>query len=128
MLKQLAYNEEHAGDVAETKLNADAWISLRPTYRDSTRNANLLMLQIKTNGGTGTIEDFEIAHRELMASDLLTQNPKAVAKQRQAEVVQRAAAAVAEPGSVFDETSEDEMQTMDMDEIRRRANAVLGRG
>jgi hypothetical protein len=127
MLKQLAYNEEHAGDAAEVKLNADAWISLRPTYRDSTRNANLLMLQIKTNGGTGTIEDFEIANRDLMASDLLTQNPKAVAEQRQAEVTQRAADAVAEPGSIFRSHPIEDAENMDLDQLKAICNGQLKR-
>jgi hypothetical protein len=113
----------------ETSKAADAWISLHPEYCDTDRNAGLIRMQLAAQGITednATVEDYEIAGNQLR--EMLTLNKKAVKSQRSAEVKQLAADAISTPGSVFDKTTMEEMEALPLEEIRRRANAVMGRG
>lgn len=129
LIKKLEHTAQHESDAAEMQANCDAWISLRPDYRDSIHNGKLLTNQLRSNGVTGvaSIEQLEIADRDLQASGLLERNPKQVAKQQEQAIRARAEAAVAEGGSVWDQATEDDMYEMDLEEVRKRANKVLGR-
>jgi hypothetical protein len=124
MLRTALSDHQTKADAKISEQNADSWITLHPEFRDDQYNGRLLLSQLKANGVTGvvTIEDYEIAERQLAASGLLRQNPAALRKQEAAEVVARAQRAVNEPGSIFDKTTEEEMYNLPLDEIRRRAN------
>jgi hypothetical protein len=111
-----------------TQMNADAFLTIRPEIADSTRNANLIRMQLRANGvtdGDVSIEQFDKATTQLRRSGLLTLNKAVLVKQQSAEVKRLAAEAVAEPGSAFDTTSIEEMESLDMDELRRRADRQL---
>jgi hypothetical protein len=104
--------------------NSDSWLSLHPEFRDDEQNAKLLAAQMRKNGVVGrffTIEDHEIANRQLVAAGLIRQNPKALRKQQDAEVVERAQHAL-KNSAAFDTTTEEEMEALPLDEVRRRAN------
>jgi hypothetical protein len=104
--------------------NADSWITLHPEFRDDTYNGKLMAAQLKLNGVTGavTIEDYEIAERQLVEAGMIRQNPAVLKKQQAAEVVARAKRAVETPGSPWDTTTENQMYELPLDEVRRRAN------
>jgi hypothetical protein len=130
LLKQAERKEQHKGDGIETGSNGEAWATLHAEYTDSTHNAHLMVQQLRTNGvmeEVASIADYERAYNELRGSGLLSLNKAALNKQRSAELQQRAASAVGEPGSVFDSTTEIDMETMSMEELRERCNTVLGR-
>ena len=130
MLKRLEHKAHHQGDALETGSNADAWLTLHPEFIDSIHNGKLMRLQLATNGvleDVASIADYETAYQQLRASDLLSLNQKALAKQHREELQQRASDAIAEGGTVFDKTSEAEMYEMDLETVRKRANAVMGR-
>jgi hypothetical protein len=123
-LKQAERDAKAIENGKQSQINADAWLTLHPEFRDDDANAKLLLSQLLLNGvqGIATINDCERAHQQLVASGLVRQNPKALEKQQTAEVVARAQAAVKAPGSVFDKTTESEMYELPLDEIRRRAS------
>lgn len=130
LLREAEKLQQRKAQAADVQTNGDAWITISPWYADNQRNAHLMKMQLAANGfseDTATIEQFEICGRQLRESGLLTLNKAAVAKEHVAEVAQRAADATKQPGSVFDSTSEDEMYNLDLDEVRRRANVVMGR-
>ena len=110
-------------DSVITEQNGDSWVSLHPEYHDGTANAKRLALQLRLNGITGvvTIPDFEIAHRQLLATGDVRQNKVALETQQAAEVLARAEHAVKNSGA-FDTTTEDAMYELPLDEVRRRAN------
>jgi hypothetical protein len=124
MLRNAEKQSQAVRDGAVSQQNADSWITLHPESRDDEYNGRLLLSQLKANGVTGvvTIEDYEIANRQLVSAGLLRQNPAALRKQEAAEVTARAERAVKTPGSVFDTTSEADMYNLPMDELRRRAS------
>ena len=66
-----------------------------------------------------------MAHRQLVAGGMLTQNKAALEKQQAEAIKQRAAKAVNKPGSIFDQTTEEEMEGLSLDELRRRADEEL---
>ena len=116
--------------LVETRLNGDAWFSLPSSawYVDNQHNGNLMKMQLAANGfseDTATIEQFEICARQLRESGLLTLNKTQVAKERVAEVAQRASEAVKQHGTVFDTTSEEDMYNLPLEELRRRANGIF---
>lgn len=130
LLREGERQEQRKTKIGDTQKNGDAWITINPWYVDNKHNAHLMKMQLAANGfseDTATIEQFEICGRQLRESGLLTLNKSAVAKEHVAEVAQRASEAVKQPGSVFDNTTEDEMYNLDLEEVRRRANAVMGR-
>jgi Tfp pilus assembly protein PilX len=105
--------------------NADSWLTLHPEFRDDTGNGKLMLAQLRLNGVVNravTVEDYEVAERQLVTAGLLRQNPAQLKKIQAQAVIDRAQAAVNEPGSVFDKTSEEEMYQLPLDEVRRRAN------
>jgi hypothetical protein len=107
-----------------TQQNADSWLTLHPEFRDDTANAKLMREQLLLNGVVNrptTIEDYEIANRQLVAAGLVRQNPAALRKQQAQEVLDRANHAV-KTSVAFDKTTEQEMYELPLDEVRRRAN------
>jgi len=118
--------EKRSQSLADGKIsqqNADAWLTLNPTWRDDEANAKLMREQLILNGVTGvvTINDYQIAERQLVAAGLVRQNPAALRKQQAQEVLDRAEHAV-KNSAAFDTTSEDAMYELPLDEVRRRAN------
>ena len=124
MLRNALSDHQTKADAKISEQNADSWITLHPEFRDDQYNGRLLLSQLKANGVTGvvTIEDYEIAERQLAASGLLRQNPASLRKQEAAEVIARAQRAVNTPGTIFDKTTEEEAYNLPMEELRRRAN------
>ena len=111
-------------DSVITGQNGDSWVSLHPEYHDGTANAKRLALQLRLNGVVNrpvTIEDYEVAHRQLLASGDVRQNKVALEKQQAAEVLARAEHAV-KNSAAFDTTTEDAMYELPLDEVRRRGN------
>lgn len=118
----LRTHEANANGVISSQ-NADSWLTLHPEFRNDEYNGRLMLSQLKANGVTvATIEDYEVAERQLVASGLIRQNPAQLKKQQAAEAVARAERAVNTPGSPWDKTTEEEMYNLPLDEIRRRAN------
>ncbi len=132
LLKEAQHITEQEALRPETDANASAWISLHPEYRDDDRNGKLLLAQLRLNGVINrvvTVEDYEIAARQLIDAGMVRLNPAQVKKQQAQDIKQRAERAVNTPGSVFDKTSEEEMYTLPLDEVRRRAEGnYSGRG
>ncbi len=125
LLRDAERSHQAIADGKISQQNADSWLTLHPEFRDDTVNAKLMHEQLLLNGVVNrpvTIEDYEIANRQLVAAGLVRQNPAALRKQQAAEVVARAERAVNTPGSVFDKTTEDQMYELPLDEVRRRAN------
>ena len=109
----------------ETGLNADAWLSLHEEFVDNKRNAELMTMQLRSNGCNETIasvEDYEQAYRQLQASGLLKLDEQELRSQQTKELQERASAALKTTGSIFDQTTEEEMYDLPLDELRRRAN------
>jgi hypothetical protein len=112
-------SQQHA-NASEVQDEADAWLMLHAEWRDDIRNAKLMAAQLKANGATKpTIADFEKASRQLRESGLVRLNPVQVAKQHAKDLQRRANEAAA---SIFDPTTEDQMEHLPLDELRRRAN------
>ena len=112
-LKEGERIEQHKGEVSNTVINGRAWMTLHPEYIDSPRNGKLMAQQLKANGvleGEATIEDHERVFQQL--SRLLSLKKKELTKQDNAELQKRAAEAVAQGGSIFDQTSEAEAETL----------------
>jgi hypothetical protein len=103
--------------------NADSWLTLNPTWRDDETNAKLMREQLILNGVTGvvTVNDYQIAERQLVAAGLVRQNPAALRQQAAQEVLDRAERAV-KTSAAFDKTTEEEAYALPLDEVRRRAN------
>jgi hypothetical protein len=124
-VKNAVRSHQVIADGKISQQNADSWISLHPEYRDDAANGKLLLAQLRLNGVVNrpvTIEDYEIANRQLVESGMVRQNPAQLRKQEEQAVLDRAQAAVNTPGSVFDKTTENEMYELPLDELRRRAN------
>lgn len=120
LLKQREAEEQQKSNLRNTQTAGDAWIIARhPEYIDSEANGNLMRHQLASNGvleDVATVHDFEKAYNDLRASGLLKLNPKELEKQRAEELKQMAAKA-------FDnQPSEEEMEKMPLEELRRRAN------
>jgi hypothetical protein len=127
LLREGARQEQRKPKLVETRLNGDAWFSLNPWYVDNDHNAHLMKMQLAANGfaeDTTTVEQFEKCAKQLRESDLLTLNKRAVAKERVAEVAQRASESVKQQGTVFDDTSEEDMYNLPLEELKRRANGI----
>lgn len=103
--------------------NADSWISLHPEFHDGTANGKRLALQLHLNGFKApyTIENYELAHRQLLASGDVRQNPAQLRKQEAQAGLDRAEYEV-KHSAAFDKTTEDQMYELPLDEVRRRAN------
>lgn len=110
-------------DAKVSEQNADSWLTLHPEWRDDATNAKLMAAQLHLNGFKPpySISDYEIAERQLVEAGMVRQNPKALEKQKAAEVVARAQHAV-KNSAAFDTTTEDAMYELPLDEVRRRAN------
>ena len=123
MLRAAEQQTQLEADGKVSAANADSWLTLHPEFRDDTTNGKLMQAQLKLNGVTGvvTIEDYEIAERQLVDAGIIRQNPAQLKKQAAQEVLDRAKRAVETPGSIFDKTSAAEMETLPLDELRRRA-------
>jgi hypothetical protein len=131
MLRDAQRIHQANADAAVSKDAADSWVSMSPTYRDDDRNAKLLLLEMsRTRQGTSaqgpfSIAEHEAANKKLVDAGLIRQNPIAVKKQEAQAVLARAEAAKNEPGSPWDTTSEEEMENLPLDELRKRADKQL---
>jgi hypothetical protein len=128
MIRKGEKQHQAIADGKVSTANADAWIVLHPEFRDDTANGKRLALQLHLNGVVNRpieISDYELAHRQLLAQGEVRQNPAQLRKQEAQAVLDRAQAATNEPGSVFDNTSIEEMESMSMDELRKRAEKQL---
>ena len=115
-------------DAKISATNADVWLSTNPTWRDDTYNGRLMASQLKINGVTGVVTpaDYERAEKQLVAAGMVRQNEAALRKVEAQEILDRAAAAKAQPGSPWDSTSEDQMYNdLSMEELRKRADVQL---
>jgi hypothetical protein len=123
-LREGERGERVEANAPQTRINADAFLTLHPEIVDSERNAHLIKMQLVANGITDnnvSIPDYEKATNQLRESGLLTLNKAALNKQHAAEVARLASEAAQTPGSVFDTTSEEEMYALPMEELRKRA-------
>jgi hypothetical protein len=93
-----------------------------PEYIDSEANGRLMSHQLKTMFGDGlhTLEHFEAAYEPLRSSNFLALNKTAVAKQQKAAAPARAEAERSRNVAL----GEDELYSMDMDELRMRGLGV----
>ena len=104
--------------------NADSWVHLHPEFHDGTANGKRLLLQLRLNGVINRpveIADYELAHRQLLASGEVRQNKVALEKQQKQTVLDRAEHAL-KNSAAFDRTTEEDAYNLPMDELRRRAN------
>lgn len=120
-IKHAVHAEMVQANTITTQKNGQAWASLNPWYFDSTRNGQLVLAQLKTNGvrdGLATIEQFDVATKQLRDAGLLQINKNAVAKQEAAEVAQLAADHQAKAFNLA------EAESMSMEELYRRGGGV----
>ena len=132
LLREGERQEQLKVKLVETRKNGDAWLTLHREFLDTPHNAHLMVMQLRANNvveGSETIQDYEVAYRQLRKSGLLSLDRDVLMEQEAEAVKQRAAKAVATPGSVWDKTTEDAMydDNLPLDEIRRRANEQLSR-
>lgn len=128
-VQTLLRQAEHGAQIEEnglkTQKNGDAWITLNPWYVDNKHNGRLMKMQLATNGITdnnASVQDFDIAAKQLRDAGLLTLNKSAVTKEHVAEVADLASEAV----KSFDKTPEEiEDLNLPLDEIRRRAFGIF---
>ncbi len=132
MLREGERQEQLKVKLVEVGKNGDAWLTLHPEFMDTPRNGHLIAMQLRTNNvaeGSATIQDLEIAYKQLRKSGLLSLDKDVLLEQETEAVKQRAARAVATPGSIWDKTTEEQMydENLPLEEVRRRANEVLSR-
>jgi len=112
---------------AESLQNAATWVELHPEYIKNPANSALMQHQLKTNGiDNPTVQDLEVAYGQLKSSNFLKLNQAELARQQKAAAQDRAANIKAD-GGVFPEWDEEGAYGLDLEEVKRRANAVLGR-
>ena len=115
-------SESHQAGVV-TQQNADAWIQAHPEYVDSPANGQRMRHELKTMGlenKVATLDDFDIAFARLRSDNLVTLNKDALQKQKIA--ADKARAEAHKNTKTF---SEDELYSMDLQELRMRANGVF---
>jgi hypothetical protein len=125
LIRQAERVAQRKANAPQVQYNSDAWMTLHPEYVDDDHNANLMTMQLRANGcdeRTASIEDCEIAYRQLRASGLLKLDAQTVREQHTKELKQSAKQALNTPGTLFDKTSEEEMYSLPLDELKRRAN------
>jgi hypothetical protein len=124
LIRDAERSHQAIADGKISQQNGDSWLTLHPEFRDDTANAKLMREQLLLNGVVNrpvTIEDYEVANRQLVSAGLVRQNPAALRKIQAQEVLDRANHAV-KTSAAFDTTSEAAMYEMPLDEVRRRAN------
>jgi hypothetical protein len=115
--------EQRQVNARETGLNGDAWLFLHAEYVDNKHNGELMTMQLRANGcneKTASVEDYEKAYRQLQASGLLKLDEQELRSRQTKDLQERVSDAVKTPGSIFDETTEEEMYSLPLDELRRR--------
>lgn len=121
LCKAAVQAEEAAQNAPQNQLNADAFLTNHREIFDNEHNARMISMQLKADGVTGVVTQaqYEHATEQLNASGLLTLNKNVLAKQRAAEVQRTAAEHVVE------NLSEEDMENLPLDELRKRANQQL---
>jgi hypothetical protein len=116
-------SEQEKADQQRSREDADAFIKLHPEVRDTTKNAHQLRAHTMSAFGTAhpSLQQLEAAYPALRANGLLDINQAELARQADTASTSRANTIREE---AFDEATCD---GLDLDEIKRRANAVLRR-
>jgi hypothetical protein len=125
LLRAAEKHKQAQANAHVTGQNADVWLHMHPEFVDNKRNGELVTMQLVANGcdkSTASVQDFEKAYRQLRESGLLKLDEKELRSQHNEELQERASTALKTPGSIFDETTEEEMANLPLDELRRRAN------
>jgi len=116
-------SDQEKAEAQRSREDCDAFIKLRPEIRDTEQNAYQLRAHCMSAFGTPypTVEMLEAAYQSLRANNLLAINEVELAKQANARATSRAK-------TIREEAfNEDDAYGLDLDEVRRRANAVLRR-
>lgn len=118
----LAADRTHQ-NLLETQANADAFISAHGELKDSVANARLLLNQAKTmfgEDGPITVDQWEAAYQHLRSkTDFLAFNADALAKQQKEASRQHYAASRAAEAKRIVNLSEQQLETMSLEDIRR---------
>jgi hypothetical protein len=110
-------------DRLETQANADAFIAGHPELKDSLPNARLLLNQARTmfgEDGPISVDQWEAAYQHLrVKTDFLAFNADALAKQQKEASRQRYADSRAAEANRIVNLSEQQLETMSLEDIRR---------
>jgi len=123
LFEKAGRSDQEKEDQQRAREDADAFIKLHPEIRDTTQNAYQLRAHCMSAFNTPypTVEMLEAANQSLRANNLLSLNEVELAKQANARATSRAK-------TIREEAfNEDDAYGLDLEEVRRRANAVLRR-
>lgn len=107
---------------AESLENAATFVELHPEYLKTPANSALMQHELATMGiENPTVQDLERAYEQLRASNFLKLSQTELSRQQKAAAQDRA-------NTIRNEAfNEEDAYGLDLDEVRRRANAVMGR-
>lgn len=113
--------EETAKNAPHNQLIADAFLTNHNEVIDNERNAKMISMQLRANGVEGVVTQAQLerATNQLRESGLLALNSKSLSKQRAAEVQRLADEHIAQ------HLSEEDMEDLPLEELRRRADQQL---
>ena len=126
-----AYNGAVRTDEKRTAINrnADEFVALHPEFLDTDDNGRLVNKMVKTMFGdcVHTVEQFEAAYQALLVTDSLAIDKAEVAKQRQkaADAQRKAAAKTRQEREKLRNLSENELETMSLEELRALTDRQL---
>jgi hypothetical protein len=115
--QERVHTEQRKVASLKTTRNGDAWVLVTPAYRDTERNARLMLQQLANNGvneSEATIPDYKKAFEQLLPSGLLGLNQVALKKAHQEKLRAEAAEALTP------ELTEEEMYDLPMEELEAR--------
>lgn len=109
------------------KQNADVFIAAHPEFLDTTPNAERMNATLKALFGdvAHSIEQYETAYRVLLANNSVALDGKVLAAQDKAARDQRAAAARDQRSRETRVYSEEEKESMSLDELRQVENREI---
>lgn len=130
-LRTIADRAAIAADAAQSgkrsRADVAAWGALHPEWKDTPSNIRLMDHELKRQGVliNPTVGELERAYNSLTESGLLDLNEKKL-REREQKLAQQRANTIQESGGPLPAFNEDEAYSIDMDQLRVRANQNLG--
>jgi hypothetical protein len=124
LFNKASRNDQEKAAALRSKQDADTFVKLHPEFMDTGKNGRTLRAHCMTAFGTTypTLEQWEAGFQVLAANKLVEINQEELARQADEATTSRAAQIKSEAFN-----GDDEYADLDLDEVRRRANAVMGR-
>jgi hypothetical protein len=129
--ERLVKTDQQRADAAASKQLCDVWVKTKPEFIDHPLNGRQLINQVRTMYGTSTptLEMLETAYRDLLPTGLLDIDKAELARQKDLSDTQRAKE-IKDAGGVYvhNHPSEEEMYSMDMEQLRMLGNNTNNAG